>query len=122
MADRWKLGLCYNCDESYVRGHMCPHLFYLEVSNYVVEELEDVTRRVGLHLQPCLGAGVIMANGDRVACHSLAHDVGICIMDEIFHINCYSNPIDSYYMVISDTFLHMLGLILWDFDDLCMVF
>jgi hypothetical protein len=41
MADRRKLGLCYNCDESYVCGHKCPHLFYLEVTDYVVEEPED---------------------------------------------------------------------------------
>jgi hypothetical protein len=40
-ADCRKLGLCYNCDEPYVRGHKCPHLFYLEVTDYVVEELED---------------------------------------------------------------------------------
>lgn len=41
MADRHKLSLCYNCDEPYVRGHKCPHLFYLEVSDYIVEEPED---------------------------------------------------------------------------------
>lgn len=41
MADRCKLGLCYNCDEPYVRGHKCPHLFYLEVTDYVVKEPED---------------------------------------------------------------------------------
>jgi hypothetical protein len=34
MAERRKLGLCYNCDEPYVRGHKCPRLFYLEVSDY----------------------------------------------------------------------------------------
>lgn len=41
MADCRKLGLCYNCDEPYVRGHKCPHLFYLEVTDYVVEEPDD---------------------------------------------------------------------------------
>ena len=41
MADRRKLGLCYNCDEQYVRGHQCQHLFYLEVPDYVVEEPVD---------------------------------------------------------------------------------
>jgi hypothetical protein len=34
MAERRKKGLCYNCDEQYVRGHKCPKLFYLEVSDY----------------------------------------------------------------------------------------
>jgi hypothetical protein len=41
MADCRKLSLCYNYDEPYVRGHKCPHLFYLEVSNYAVEEPDD---------------------------------------------------------------------------------
>lgn len=27
MADRRRQGLCYNCDEPYVRGHKCPRLF-----------------------------------------------------------------------------------------------
>lgn len=43
MADRCKLGLCYNCDEPYIRGHKCPHLFYLEVIDYIIEEPEDDT-------------------------------------------------------------------------------
>jgi hypothetical protein len=41
MADRPKLSLCYNCDEPYVHGHKCPHLFYLEVSDHAVEEPDD---------------------------------------------------------------------------------
>lgn len=41
MADHCKLDLCYNCDDPYVCGHKCPHLFYLEVSDYVIEEPDD---------------------------------------------------------------------------------
>lgn len=41
MAERCKQGLCYNCDEQYVRGHKCARLFYLEASDYIVEEPED---------------------------------------------------------------------------------
>jgi len=33
MAERRRQGLCYNCDEQYTRGHQCPRLFYLEVSD-----------------------------------------------------------------------------------------
>lgn len=134
MAEHCKLGLCYNCDELYVRGHKCPHLFYLEVTDYVVEPEDDepladtaaaepaafepetpmislhaiagihtedtmqlyimvgnekfvalldsgsthnfirgdVACRVGLQFQACPGAGVIVANSDRVACRGLA--------------------------------------------------
>ena len=41
MADRRKMGLCYNCDEPYVQGHKCQRLFYLEVTDYLVEEPES---------------------------------------------------------------------------------
>jgi len=42
MAERRKQGLCYNCDEPYVRGHKCARLFFLEASDYLVEEPEEV--------------------------------------------------------------------------------
>jgi hypothetical protein len=38
MAERQRQGLCYNCDEQYVRGHRCPRLFYLEVADFEEEE------------------------------------------------------------------------------------
>ena len=82
----------------------------------------DIARRIGLQFQPCPGAGVIIANGDRVACRGLARDVGVRIANEMFTIDCYSIPIDSYDMVLGVTFLRTLGPILWDFDDLCMAF
>jgi hypothetical protein len=45
MAERRKLGLCYNCDEQYVRGHRCPRLFYLEVADFeedtAIEEVDE---------------------------------------------------------------------------------
>jgi hypothetical protein len=33
MTERRRQGLCYNCDEQYVRGHKCPRLLYLEVTD-----------------------------------------------------------------------------------------
>ena len=41
MAERRKLGLCFNCDEPFQRGHKCARLFYLEAPDYIVEEPED---------------------------------------------------------------------------------
>ena len=41
MSERRKQGLCYNCDEPYVQGHKCARLFYLEASDYIVEEPEE---------------------------------------------------------------------------------
>jgi hypothetical protein len=157
MAERRNQGLCYNCDESYVQGHKCARLFYLEASDYIVEEPPesddedeppaptaadpkpavislgaiagirtedtmqlyvtigneqfvalldfgsthnfirgDVARRVGLQFTPCPGAGIIVANGDRIECRGLARDVGICIADEVFSVDCYSIPLDKW--------------------------
>jgi hypothetical protein len=31
-------GLCFNCDEPYVRGHVCQRLFYLEGKDYLDDE------------------------------------------------------------------------------------
>jgi hypothetical protein len=32
-------GLCYNCDEPYVRGHVCQRLFYLELADFVDNDI-----------------------------------------------------------------------------------
>lgn len=63
-----------------------------------------------------------MVNGDRVAYRGLVRDVGFCIADETFTIECYSIPINGYDMVLTVSLLRTLGPILWDFDDLCMAF
>jgi hypothetical protein len=43
QMERRRQGLCYNCDEPYVRGHVCQCIFYLESVDYVDDEatLED---------------------------------------------------------------------------------
>ena len=38
MQERRRQGLCYNCDEQYVRGHVCPRLFYLEADDFAVDK------------------------------------------------------------------------------------
>jgi hypothetical protein len=43
---------CYNCDEPYVRGHKCSRLFYLEVSDYIVEEPEDAANETAAEPVP----------------------------------------------------------------------
>ena len=32
-------GLCYNCDEPYVRGHVCQRLVYLEAADYLDDDI-----------------------------------------------------------------------------------
>mgnify|MGYP006961252042 CR=1 FL=1 len=38
QLERRRQGLCFNCDEPYVPGHVCPRLFYLEVADYIEED------------------------------------------------------------------------------------
>jgi hypothetical protein len=38
MLEHRRQGLCYNCDEQYVHGHVCQRLFFLESSDYIVDE------------------------------------------------------------------------------------
>jgi hypothetical protein len=37
QQERHQQGLCFNCDEPYVRGHVCQRLFYLEVDDFLDE-------------------------------------------------------------------------------------
>ena len=158
-----------------LRGHKCPRLFYLEVSDYdevtppsdvldtTTEEdplislhaiarihTEDTMQvrvavgnhefttlldsgstsnfisrsaagRARLHFLDSTSTSVIVANGDRVACTGLARDVDIQIGREFFTIDCYTIPLECYDMVLGVHFLRTLGLIIWDFDDLCTV-
>lgn len=41
MTKRRRQGLCYNCDESFARGHQCKHLFFLIVTNEPEEIAAD---------------------------------------------------------------------------------
>jgi len=43
MAERRRQGLCFNCDEQYVRGHKCQRLFYLEVTDPDDTDLPEET-------------------------------------------------------------------------------
>ena len=38
QLERRRQGLCYNCDEPYVPGHVYQRLFYLESGDYIEED------------------------------------------------------------------------------------
>ncbi|KAK6247766.1 hypothetical protein QUC31_019331 [Theobroma cacao] len=40
MEERWFKGLCFNCDEPFVRGHQCKNLFWIDS---IEEEDEEQT-------------------------------------------------------------------------------
>lgn len=33
MMERRRQGLCYNCDEPFIRGHQCKRLFHLLITD-----------------------------------------------------------------------------------------
>lgn len=68
--------------------------------------------RAGLQFHDSCSAHVVVANGDRVACHGLARDVAIHIGEEHFTLDCYSIPLDCYDMVLGVAWLRTLGPIL----------
>jgi len=39
QQERRSQGLCFNCDEPYVRGHVCQRLFYLEADDFLDDEV-----------------------------------------------------------------------------------
>jgi len=47
MLERRRQGLCYNCDEQYVRGHVCPRVFYLESSDYIDDDVFTAAEDAG---------------------------------------------------------------------------
>ena len=64
----------------------------------------------------------MVTNGDHVAYRGLAHDVPIWIGEDSFTVDCFSIPLNGYDMVLVVAWLRTLGPILWDFDDLTMMF
>jgi hypothetical protein len=65
---------------------------------------------------------VLVANGDRIPCQGVARDVALAIGTEEFSISCYSINLGGFDVILGIEFLHTLGPILWDFEDLCMAF
>lgn len=50
QQERKRQGLCYNCDEPYVRNHVCQRLFYLELSDFIDDDIPaNVSASTGPH-------------------------------------------------------------------------
>lgn len=70
--ERRRQGLCYNCDEPYVPGHVCPRLFYLETDDYVVAEpATDDATPLGQFEEPAVHDNAA-ANSLVVSLHAVA--------------------------------------------------
>nr|XP_051213081.1 uncharacterized protein LOC127331041 [Lolium perenne] len=141
QLERRRLGLCFNCDEPYAPGHICPRLFYLEtVDDFEADTLaeppappEPATTTapatafvVSLHAL----AGIrhertmllpVTIRGENL-CHGLAQHVPLTIGDEHFTITCAGIDLGCFDFILGVDFLRTLGPILWDFDTLTMTF
>jgi hypothetical protein len=174
QQERHWQGLCFNCDEPYVWGHVCQHLFYLEVDDFLdetageggVDPLEepaapevtganalvvslhalagirtdktlllpvtingerlltlmdigsthnflngDMMSRLGLALAGGEHLRVTVANGDRLPCAGIAHDVPVIINDESFSITCVGMRLGCFDFILGVDFLETLGTI-----------
>jgi hypothetical protein len=50
MGERRRLGLCYNCDEQFVRGHQCKRLFSLLITDDLEDGATDAEAEAALHV------------------------------------------------------------------------
>jgi hypothetical protein len=71
MQERRRQGLCYNCDEQYVRGHVCPHLFFLEVDDFLDAD-EEAAADDAAAASPEEAATAADAHALVVSVHALA--------------------------------------------------
>jgi len=65
---------------------------------------------------------VMVTNGDRVPCGTVARNVAMHMGKEDFTISCFGIDLGGFDPVLGVNYLRTLGPILWDFEDLCMAF
>lgn len=77
-----------------------------------------------LDLSPMRGEQlcITVANGDRLRCEGIAHDVPISIGDETFSITCVGLDLGCFDFILDVDYLRTLSLILWDFMAMTMAF
>lgn len=55
MDDRRAKGLCFNCDEKFVRGHRCKQLFYIQSTDDDTDDFEDCDDDIQISLLAVTG-------------------------------------------------------------------
>jgi hypothetical protein len=76
-----------------------------------------------LQLEVCSSRGrVAVANGDKIDCHGLANSLRLCVGPDIFTMDSYAIPLDSFDIILGVQFLRTLGPILWDLANMNMAF
>ena len=67
QLERCRQGLCYNCDEPYVRGHVCQRLFYLEAVDYLDDDIPAEVAAVAVFLEEATMLAPAPATGQEPA-------------------------------------------------------
>jgi hypothetical protein len=75
-----------------------------------------------LEVTPQDGLTVKVANGEWVTSGGVCRAAAMTVGSEQFHVNFYALPLDGFDIVLGVQWLRTLGPILWDFDDLKMMF
>uniref|UniRef100_A0A0A8Y8S2 Uncharacterized protein n=1 Tax=Arundo donax TaxID=35708 RepID=A0A0A8Y8S2_ARUDO len=69
MAERHRQGLCFNCDEKFLRGHHCAHLFYIEYDDTTTDDTNweaDADNQDDPHISLYAIAGVDVSDTVRL--------------------------------------------------------
>ncbi|XP_066395670.1 uncharacterized protein [Miscanthus floridulus] len=82
----------------------------------------SAAHRAGLRLFDSRGAHVIVANGERMACQGLGHNILLQISRESFRLDMFSIPVQGCDVVLGIAWLRTLGPILCDFTTHTMAF
>jgi hypothetical protein len=83
---------------------------------------EGLLLQLGLSVTPWEGLSVKVANGERVTSGGVCRATYMDIDSEYFSTDLYILPLDDFDIVLGIQWLHTLGPILWDFNNLTMSF
>jgi hypothetical protein len=65
---------------------------------------------------------VAVTNGNRIHCDGVAHNMAMRINQEDFSISCFGIDMRGFNLILGVDYLHTLGPIVWDFEDLSVSF
>ncbi|KAK6248100.1 hypothetical protein QUC31_019665 [Theobroma cacao] len=146
MEERQLKGLCFNCDEPYVRGHQCKKLFWIDSVEGDEKKTEyeppantdqpkislnaiiGISTPQNMSLQGKLkvkrrdGLRVVVANGERIRSLGRCEGMLLQLGNHTFFVDLYVLTLSSFDVILGVNWLKTLGPILWDFTDMWMSF
>ncbi|KAK1650840.1 hypothetical protein QYE76_068645 [Lolium multiflorum] len=116
MDDHRAKGLCFNCDEKFVRGHRCKRLFYIQSADDEEEPLADAQEEAKISLLAVTGIPtsdtmqVPIRIGDRDLVALLDFGLGSSGRSAHIHVCEGRALLDSLLAAFSDVFAEPQGL------------